>query len=194
MLYSVTAAGRGTVKRQRLNQIERGVWRSRRYSEERLQVWDSDDPTLILGRLFMGRFGRSPLTSTGAGYSSEICGKRYKQQLVARIWWLGSTQWCVTQLKFAIAQMSKDLASILNWPPRKSGQVERLISEIPNLFAMNSKRSSRVTEDFAHYLELERTEPWRARPRRILPAWEEKVTRQVEVMCKNGINHHGQAM
>ena len=65
--------------------------------------------------------------------------------------------------------------------------IQHVLSEFPSLFTKNLKRPSRVTQDFAHVLDLDRSEPLRSRPRRIPPSWEEEVERQVEEMCKNGI-------
>ena len=41
--------------------------------------------------------------------------------------------------------------------------------------------------DQAHRVQLELNTPIRSRPRRILPAWEEEIARQVDEMCMNGI-------
>ena len=50
-------------------------------------------------------------------------------------------------------------------------KVQELLAEFPTLFAENPKQPTRVTQSFAHCLELVRSDPRRARPRRIPPAW-----------------------
>ena len=66
-------------------------------------------------------------------------------------------------------------------------QLEELLDGYPTLFAEDPTRTSRVDVDHAHSVELQTDTPIRSRPRRIPPAWEEEITRQVDEMRENGI-------
>ena len=152
----------------------------------RLQVLDSDSPTFILGRTFMGHFRE---------VAFDFEGGRVK---------LGN-EWEPVQATvsgsnpIAIAYAVKDETAeplddslgreLINkrLDEEEITKVQELLAKFPTLFAENPKRPTRVTQSFAHCLELVRSDPIWARPRRIPPAWEEEVERQVKEMCKNGI-------
>ena len=55
------------------------------------------------------------------------------------------------------------------------------------LYVCHTKRPSRVSMNHAQCIHLETDTPVKARPRRILPAWEEGIARQFDEMCTNGI-------
>ena len=163
---------------------------------QRLQVLDSDNPTFILGRTFMGQFrevtfdfegGRVRLGNEWELVQTTVSGSNP----IARALAVGDE---VPEVRKGtlIMELINKLGHFEN------ERVRELLSEFPTLFAENPKRPSRVTQDFAHCLELDRSEPIRARPRRIPPPGRKRLRDRskkcVRTASADLLNLHGEVM
>ena len=153
---------------------------------QRLQVLNSDNRIFILGREFMRKFGA---VAFDFQESRIKLGNTWEpvQDLVS-----GSTPLFRAQIsndqiqQVAVTTRSEELINV-QLGTGEFRQLEELLDGYPTLFAGDPTRPSRVDVGHAHSVELQTDTPIRWRPRRIPPAWEEEITRQVDEMCENGI-------
>ena len=153
---------------------------------QRLQVLNSDNQVFILGREFMRKFGAVAFDFQGGIIK---LGNTWEpvQDLVSGSTPLFRAQISNDQIRQAsVTTRAEELINV-ELGIGEIRQLEELLDGYPTLFAGDPTRPSRVDVNHAHSVELQTDTPIRARPRRIPPAWEEEITRQVDEMCENGI-------
>ena len=151
---------------------------------DRVQVLDSTEATLLLGRRFMGHFG--PVTFDWAN-------GRVK---------LGHTWVTAQSLLSGATPMARALTAKLDREDERinmadetgarfiSGELgemeesrlRRLVSEFDEIFSRNHKRPARCKLTETHRIWTGDARPQKVRPRRVPPHWEHEIDRQLDEM------------
>ena len=131
---------------------------------QRIQILDSEDPTIILGRSFMCKFkevvfdfehGRIKLGKNWENVDVSASGSTPISRAA-----LASEILSAEEIKSSTDLINPDLTM------EECSQLRKLIEEFPNLFADDPKRPSRIKIEDAHCHELERNSPGRTRPKK----------------------------
>ena len=149
---------------------------------QRIQILQTEEPTLLLGRRFMQKLG-----------SVQFDFERGRIKL-GKYWTdIESTVEGATPLARAqvIKQdeeldesIKRDTEELLN-PELEARQKERvaaLIEQYQNVFSRNRKRPTRTKLDVSHAIITSDSPPQSTRPRRVPPSWEKEINLQLKEM------------
>ena len=151
---------------------------------QRLQVLDSEEPTVLLGRQLMQRLGT---------VSFDFNQGRVK---IGDVWEIyEATVHGATPL--ARAQMVKQdeeledssktaRSSLVNTelPDSEYNRLDIVTQRFEHVFARDGKKPPRTKLHTQHAIITDDALPQRSRPRRVPPKWEEEINRQLEEMLK----------
>ena len=147
---------------------------------ERIEVLDSDEPTLLLGRRFMEqlgqvtfdwvngrvRFGRSWITvhKTLSGATPLARARVAKQD------------------EPVVATISAGIDTMIctKLTPEEKETLGQLTRDFKRVFALHPKRPVRCLIDEPHRIQTDNAAPQRSRPRRVPLHWEPEISRQLE--------------
>ena len=149
---------------------------------ERVEVLDSDEPTLLLGRKFLERLGEVTFdwvngrvrfwrswttvhkTLSGATPLARARVAKQDEPEVATI--------CAGIDKMICTKLS----------PEEKETLEQLTRDFRHVFALHPKRPGRCLIDEPHRIQTENATPQRSRPRRVPLHWESEISKQLEEM------------
>ena len=149
---------------------------------ERIEVLDSDEPTLLLGRKFMEqlgqvtfdwvngrvRFGQSWITvhNTLSGATPLARARVAKQD----------------EPEVATISAGIDTMICTKLTPEERETLEQLTRDFESIFAIHLKSPGRCLIDESHRIQTDNAAPQRSRPRRVPLHWEPEISRQLEEM------------
>ena len=152
---------------------------------ERMQVLDSAEPTLLLGRKFMGNLG--PVTFDWENSRVKI-GRSW---ISARSLLSGATPLARAMVANQdedeeemgrVAEEGNDGLIPSELKELEKFKLSGLVTEFNQLFASNHKRPSRCRLMEFHTILTGDASPQKVRPRRIPPHWDHEISRQLEEM------------
>ena len=152
----------------------------------RLQVLESNEPTLLLGRSFMKQFGtvlfdwKRGKIKLGEDWV-DIIATSTGGTLLFR------AQTAIRDEELEIVKESPNRLDIDKKLDEKNcEELKQLCREFSDRFAINPKRPER-TKDEKHYIDTGGAAPIKVRPRRFPPGWEKEIESQVQEMMENNI-------
>ena len=149
---------------------------------QKVQVLNSEEPTVLLGRQFMKRLGTVTLDFLHSRIKLGNVWEQYEATVQ------GATPLARAQVAKQEEELEKnhwgDRSPLIN-PKLSCQNYERLKSlaeQFDIAFARNHRKSSRTRLPTQHAIITEEALPQKSRPRRVPPKWEEEISRQLEEM------------
>ena len=148
---------------------------------ERIKVLDSDQPTLLVGRRFMGQMGQ-------VIFDWDNCRVKLGQRWIpAQTALSGSTPLAraiVAKQEEEVEKATRNETLILSdkLSEEDKSKIQAVVSKFDRVFARNHKRPSRCQLNESHAILTGDAPPQKSRPRRVPPHWEPEINKQLEEM------------